>query len=229
MLNLPFLVSDTSPTSTRPLPRRLMMSPDSTCVLVLAPSRQFTLTCPLSMRSAILDRLILNPALATASSLMDASTDEKVSTRATGTRSSLSGEGTARTGTLRTLVNVVLKNRAISGVVRICAPFSPCTRMSPNLSRSMPDPTAAPRKSRWSALSNRKLPSICSSATMPPLSQSPAALAKPSSLSNTSGRPMTSRTRSARSKPPHARASTSAMRPTHIRHASASAGSRNSV
>ena len=79
MLYFPFFVVPTSPTSTRPLPLRLMTSPWATVVLLLHPSLQFTLTAPALMRSAILLRLIRNPALPTASNRKDASMDVNVS------------------------------------------------------------------------------------------------------------------------------------------------------
>lgn len=87
-----------------PLPLRLMTSPAATAVLGLHPSLQLILTAPEEMSAAILLRLMRNPALPTASNLMDASMDVKVSTRAGGTRSSLRLAGTAVTGTLRTVV-----------------------------------------------------------------------------------------------------------------------------
>ena len=60
-LKLPFFVVVTSPTSTRPFPRNEITSPLSTAVFGLHPSRQFTFTEPLPIKSLFLDRLMRNP------------------------------------------------------------------------------------------------------------------------------------------------------------------------
>ena len=106
-LKLPFFVVVTSPTSTRPFPRNEITSPLSTAVFGLPPSRQFTFTDPLPIKSLILDRLMRNPADATASKRMLFSIELNESTRGGGTRNSVSEHRVAVTGTLRTLLIAV--------------------------------------------------------------------------------------------------------------------------
>lgn len=72
--NLPFLVEFISPTLHRPFPLTEMMSPVLTVVLFFSIVVQLTRTSPLLIKAAILEREILNPALAMESSLREAST-----------------------------------------------------------------------------------------------------------------------------------------------------------
>lgn len=73
--NFPFLVELISPILSLPSPLTDIMSPVLMIVLLFVTVLQLTRTSPLLIKLAILVRETLNPALATASSLNDASMD----------------------------------------------------------------------------------------------------------------------------------------------------------
>ena len=80
-----------------------------------------------AMSALIFERLILNPAEATASRRMDASMEENASRLAGGRRRLESGSTTHVTGTERTEPSDACKNDAISGAHSTAAPRSPFT------------------------------------------------------------------------------------------------------